>query len=143
MENYIPPYTISNQIINIIANISSLLTEISFTNKEASNPKLRRENRVKTIQASLAIENNTLSLDQVTDIINGKRVLGEPKEICEVKNAFEAYELLLTLNQYSIKDLLYIHGILMKELTNEAGTFRSGSVGIFAGEKYLCSGQME
>ena len=134
MENYIPPYTISNQIINIIANISSLLTEISFTNKEASNPKLRRENRVKTIQASLAIENNTLSLDQVTDIINGKRILGEPKEICEVKNAFEAYELLLTLNQYSIKDLLYIHGILMKELTNEAGTFRSGSVGIFAGE---------
>ena len=76
MENYIPPYTISNQIINLIANISSLLTEISFTNKVASNPKLRRENRVKTIQASLAIENNTLSLDQVTDIINGKRVLG-------------------------------------------------------------------
>ena len=134
MENYIPPYTISNQIINLIANISSLLTEISFTNKVASNPKLRRENRVKTIQASLAIENNSLSLDQVTDIINGKRVLGEPKEICEVKNAFEAYELLITLNPYSIKDLLYIHGILMKDLTKEAGTFRNGSVGIFAGE---------
>ncbi len=134
MENYIPPYTISNQIINLIANISSLLTEISFTNKVNSNPKLRRENRVKTIQASLAIENNSLSLDQVTDIINGKRVLGEPKEICEVKNAFEAYELLITLNPYSIKDLLYIHGILMKDLTKEAGTFRNGSVGIFAGE---------
>jgi Fic family protein len=139
MEEYNPPYTITNKIVNLISDITELLTRISINlnNKLNSNPKLRKNNRVKTIQATLAIENNTLTLEQVTDIINGKRVLGPPKEICEIKNAFEAYEILLSLNPYKIKDLLYIHKILMKDLTNEIGVFRSKGVGIFAEEKLV------
>lgn len=131
---YKPPYNITDKIVNLVSDISEMLTTIKVNEGLNSNPKLRRDNRVKTIHASLAIENNTLSLEQMTDIINGKRVLGPPNEICEVRNAFEAYEKLLTMNPYSIKDMLYAHKILMQDLTNEAGVFRIGGVGIFAGE---------
>jgi Fic family protein len=79
----------------------------------------------------LAIENNSLSVDQVTDIVNGRRVLGPPSEIREVKNAYEAYEMLLSLNPYSVDDLLRAHGTLMSDLAGEAGRFRSGGVGVF------------
>ena len=135
--NYNPPYDISDKIVSLVASITEKLTRITITNNLVSNPKLRRNNRVKTIHASLAIENNTLSFCQVTDIINGKRVLGPAKDICEVKNAFEAYNKLLTLNPYAIDDLLLAHKILMKELTYEAGKYRSKGVGIFAGEKLV------
>lgn len=73
----------------------------------------------------------------MTDIINGKRILGPPDEICEVKNAFEAYNKLLEMNPYSVKDMLLAHKVLMNELTKEAGTFRSGDVGIFAGKQLV------
>jgi Fic family protein len=99
-----------------------------------ANPLLRRENRIKTIHSSLAIENNSLSLEQVTAIIDGKRVLGPPSEIVEVKNAFEVYNLLLSFNPYSIPDMLKAHKILMDELNKEAGVFRSGGVGVFDGQ---------
>lgn len=131
---YEPPYTITDKIVSLISEITEILTRITINDNLISNPKLRRDNRVKTIHASLAIENNTLSLEQVTDIINGKRVLGAPDEICEVKNAFEAYEKLLLMNPFSIEDMLVAHKILMNDLTREAGMFRNGGVGIFAGE---------
>lgn len=92
---------------------------------------------MKTIHASLAIENNSLSLEQVTDIINGKRILGAPDEICEVKNAFEVYEHLLEMNPYSRKDMLKAHKMLMHDLTKEAGAFRQGGVGAFAGKRLV------
>lgn len=76
-------------------------------------------------------------MDQVTDIINGKQILGAPDEICEVKNAFEAYNKLLELNPYSVKDMLLAHKVLMNELTKEASTFRSGGVGVFAGKQLV------
>lgn len=133
-KGYVPPYTITNKTVNLISDISEILTKLTINDAMNQNPKLRRENRIQTIHASLAIENNSLSLDQVTDIINGKRVLGAPREICEVKNAFEVYERLLQMNPYSIKDMLTAHKVLMNELTEEAGLFRSGRVGIFAGE---------
>ena len=133
-KGYVPPYTITNKTVNLISDISEILTKLTINDAMNQNPKLRRENRIQTIHASLAIENNSLSLDQVTDIINGKRVLGAPREICEVKNAFEVYERLLQMNPYSIKDMLTAHKVLMNELTEEAGVFRSGRVGIFAGE---------
>ncbi len=133
-KGYVPPYTITDKTVNLISKITELLTKLTINDKMNHNPKLRRDNRIRTIHASLAIENNSLSLDQVTDIINGKRILGAPSEICEVKNAFEAYERLLRMNPYSIKDMLAAHKILMNELANEAGMFRSGGVGIFAGE---------
>lgn len=78
-----------------------------------------------------------MSLNQVTDIINGKRILGAPDEIREVKNAFEAYNKLLELNPYSVNDMLFAHKVLMNELTKEAGTFRSGGVGVFAGKQLV------
>ncbi|MDR3305008.1 MAG: Fic family protein [Clostridiales Family XIII bacterium] len=100
-------------------------------------PSLRREGLIRTIHSSLAIENNTLSLDQVADIIDGKRILGPPNEIREVKNAYEAYELLLTYNPRSLKDLLKAHKVLMTDLTYESGRFRSGGVGVYDGEKLV------
>ncbi len=106
MSEYRPPFTISDKTINLISEISEMITRITLGSKIDLNPRLRKENRIKTIHASLAIENNTLTLDQVTDIIKGKRVLGAPEEICEVKNAFEAYEQLLLMNPYRIDDIL-------------------------------------
>jgi len=133
-EKYVPPYTVNDNIVNLISVISEMIGKISVNKKMNSNPKLRRDNRIKTIYASLAIENNSLSIDQVTDIINGKRILGPPNEIQEVKNAYEAYEMMLTFNPYSYKDLLKAHGILMHDLIKEAGKYRSGGVGVFASE---------
>lgn len=121
-------------MINQIAEISERIGNVTALSDSYSNPHLRRENRIKTIQASLAIENNTLTLEQVTAIINGKRVLGAPNEIKEVKNAYEAYEVLLTLEPLSVNDLLRSHKIIMAELIKESGQFRSEGVGIFAGE---------
>ena len=136
-EIYNPPYTITDKIISLIAEIGELVGSITVKHGLDTNPRLRRDNRIRTIHASLAIENNSLSLDQVTDIINGKRVLGSPDEIREVKNAYEAYEVLLTFDPHSIKDLLSAHKILMMDLTKESGRFRSGGVGVFAGERLV------
>lgn len=136
-KGYVPPYTITDKTVNLISAITEIITKISIKDNMSNNPRLRRDNRIRTIHASLAIENNSLSLDQVTDIINGKRILGAPDEICEVKNAFEAYNMLLEMNPYSVKDMLLAHKVLMNELTKEAGTFRSGGVGIFAGEQLV------
>ena len=129
---YIPPYTITNKTVSLVSNITELLTQITIQNKETSNLHLRKNNRIRTIHASLAIENNSLSLEQMTAIINGKRILANPSEVCEVKNAFDAYNILLQLNPNSIEDLLKAHKVLMNGLTHEAGIFRSGGVGIFA-----------
>ncbi len=136
-KGYIPLYTITDKTVNLISAITEIITKITINDSMSNNPKLRRDNRIRTIHASLAIENNSLSLDQVTDIINGKRILGAPDEICEVKNAFEAYNKLLELNPYSLKDMLLAHRVLMDELTKEAGTFRCSGVGIFAGEQLV------
>ncbi len=136
-NNYSPPYTMTDETINLISYITQILTELSVNGNMNHNPRLRRDNRIRTIHASLAIENNSLSIDQMTDIINGKRVLGAPSEITEVKNAYAAYDRLLQMNPFSIKDMLAAHKILMNELTKDAGIFRSGGVGIFAGERLV------
>ena len=132
-----PPFTLSEKIVNLVAGIMEIITTLSLKDVYDINPRLRRNNRIKTIQASLAIENNSLSLDQVTAIINGKRILGPSQDIKEVKNAYEAYEVLLELNPYDIDNLLYAHKLMVNELTKEAGIFRTGGVGVFAGEKLV------
>jgi len=109
---YLPPYNITDMIIHLVAEISEQVGAITIKGETAANPKLRRENQLRSIHASLAIENNSLSLEQVTDIINGKRVLGPPNEIREVKNAYEAYNLLLTLDPFAIEDMLAAHKVL-------------------------------
>lgn len=136
-ETYNPPYTITNKIVDLIAGISELIGHITVTSGFNNNPKLRRANRIKTIQASLAIENNTLTVEQITALLNGKRILGTPAEIKEVKNAYEVYEQLLTFNPYSVSDLLKAHGILMADLVKNAGHFRTGGVGVFKGRQVV------
>lgn len=136
-NTYMPPYTITETITNLIVEIGEKVGAITAWHRMNTSPRLRRDSRIRTIHASLAIENNSLSLDQVTDIIDGKRILGAPGEIREVKNAYEAYERLLTFNPYSVNDLLKAHGILMNDLVKEAGRFRSGGVGVFQGEKVI------
>ena len=127
---YSPPYTVTSKIVQLISVISEILGRPSVNNPSDLTPQLRRGNRLRTIQASLAIENNSLTLEQVTAIINGKRVLGKPQEIMEVKNAFTVYEKLEQLNPLLEKDLLYSHKILMNSLVEENGQYRTGGVGI-------------
>ena len=103
--SYTPPFHITENIANLTAEIAEKAGLISATFGDVIPPRLRKENRIKTIQSSLAIENNTLTIEQVTAIMEGKRVLGSPKEIQEVKNAFETYEHLLTFNPFSDTDL--------------------------------------
>ena len=134
---YIPPFKVTDIIVHLIAEIGEQAGVITIRNENVLNPQLRRENQIRSIHSSLAIENNSLSLEQVTDLINGKRVLGPQKEIREVKNAYEAYNLLLTFDPFSIDDMLKAHKILMSGLAEEAGIFRSGGVGIFAGEQLV------
>ena len=136
-NKYAPPFHMTDGIIAKISEISELVGSITAWQDMHTSFKLRRENRIKTIHSSLAIENNTLSLDQVTAIVNGKRVLGTPKEVQEVKNAFDAYEQLLSFDPYSVGDLLKAHRTLMNELVREAGVFRSGGVGVFNGDQLI------
>ncbi|WGV99936.1 Fic family protein [Vibrio sp. YMD68] len=134
---YTPPFSISNDILNMVAEISGLLGRLEVTNPDFLSPQLRRDNRIKTIQATLAIENNTLSLEQVTAVIEGKRVLGLPREIQEVNNAFSAYEKLAAWSATSVNDLLSGHGQLMFGLDEQAGCFRRGGVGIYRGDALI------
>lgn len=104
-ENYQPPFTMNEEITNLIVEIGEYVGRITAYDAMRPNPILRRENRIKTIHSSLAIEQNTLTLGQVTDVINGKRILGPPQDIREVKNAYEAYERVSSLPVFSIMSL--------------------------------------
>lgn len=139
-ENYQPPFTMNEEITNLIVEIGEYVGTITTYDAMRPNPILRRENQIKTIHSSLAIEQNTLTLKQVTDVINGKRILGPPQDIREVKNAYEAYERVSVLDPYSVKNLLLAHKIMMEGLVKEAGSFRSGNVGIYAGTKLIHAG---
>lgn len=137
MSNYDPPFHISEKMMNLVSEISEQIGRINVLSHGTLNPHLRKENRIRTIHSSLAIEHNSLSLKQMTAILDGKRVLGDPNEIREVTNAFEAYEMMLSLNPLSIKDLLKAHETMMKGLIKENGVFRHGGVGVFDGEKLI------
>lgn len=135
--DYEPPFKITSQIIDLISQISEAVGEINSLENSPRHLELRKENRIKTIHSSLAIENNSLSLEQITAIIEGKRVLGSPNEIQEVKNALQAYELLLTLNPYEEKDLLKAHKLMMADLVELNGKYRKDGVGIFDGNQVV------
>lgn len=151
MGEYKLSYHITNRMINLIASISEQIGRITVLSHGSMNPHLRKENRIRTIYSSLAIEYNSLSFEQVTAILEGKRILGNPNEIREVKNAYDTYEMMLTLNPFSIKDLLRAHKTMMKGLILENGQFRSAGVGIFNGDvvihmappAYLVPGEIE
>ena len=130
MRNKKPPFEITNTMIHEVAEIAELVGKLTSTNQLSANPTLRRTNRIRTIHGSLAIEQNTLSLEQVTAVLNGKQVLAPPKDIAEVKNAYEIYERMDELDPYSVDDLLTAHGIKTRGLVEESGVFRSRPVGV-------------
>ena len=137
MKNKKPPFEITNAIIGYVAEIAELTGKLSSTNKFSANPMLRRTNRIRTIHGSLAIEQNTLTLEQVTAVLNGKQVLAPPKDIAEVKNAYEIYERLDELDPYSVDDLLTAHSIMTRGLVDESGVFRSKPVGVVDQEGHV------
>lgn len=135
-----PPYTITSAILKRVAGISEQLAALAAVRGlavELLSPHLRRENRIRTIHASLAIENNTLSLEQVTDIINGKTVIGPPRDIQEVHGAVSAYEKLDTWQPHKLDDMLSAHAILMRDLVEKPGSLRTGGVGVFQGNRVV------
>ena len=137
MGEYKPPFTITNEILSYVSSISEKIGRITAISSLETKPYLRKNNRIKSIHSSLKIEANSLSLGQVRDVINGRLVLGEQKEIQEVKNAYAAYESLSEINPYSIKDLKKFHGIMTKYLVEEYGEFRHGEEGVFNGDECI------
>lgn len=130
MKNKKPPFEVNQTIMRDVIEIAELIGKVSVGSKLSANPTLRRANRIRTIYSSLAIEQNTLDLDQVTAVLSGKRVIAPPKDIEEVRNAYEIYECMESLNPYSVDDLLKSHGVMVRGLVKEAGEFRSKSVGV-------------
>lgn len=128
-----PPYTISSQILNLVSEVSQKIGEVNASFLTKQSPELRKRNRIRTIQASLAIEGNTLAIDQVTAILDKKRVIGPPKDIAEVSNAIQVYAQLGKYHPYSEKAFLSAHKTLMQGLINHPGKYRQSGVGIVKG----------
>ena len=137
MGEYEPSFAITNEILSYVSSVSEKIGRITATNNLEAKPHLRRNNRIRSIHSSLKIEANSLTLGQVRDIINGKAVLGEQKEIQEVKNAYAAYGHLSGIDPYNIRHLKQFHGIMTKYLVEESGEFRSGEEGVFNGEQCI------
>jgi Fic family protein len=129
-----PPFTVTPKILALVSEISFLLGRYEGIHAPVPQPELRRKNRLRTIKDSLAIEGNTLNLDQVTAIFEGKRVIGPHRDVLEVQNALRLYESLHEITPNSPKGLLLAHGLLMKGLIEDAGQYRRGSVGILKGK---------
>jgi Fic family protein len=129
-----PPFTITVKAADYLVKIAETVTRLEYGTGWARDIKLHRQNRVRSIYSSLAIEGNTLSLDEVADVIDGKLVAGKQTEVKEVKNAYEAYDKILTFDPYSVKDFLKAHKLMTDGLIKESGKFRSGDVGVFDGD---------
>ena len=130
-----PPYSITGKILKLVASISEKIGEVNSAHLTKPPTELRKKNRIKTIHSSLEIEGNTLTLEQITAIIENKRVIGPKKDILEVKNAIEVYDYLDKLNPFSFESFCEAHGILMKGLVESAGRLRNKSVGIVKGSE--------
>lgn len=137
MDNYVPPFIITNKMLDYISNIMEKIGKLDNYTNFNKTPVLRRNNRIKSIHSSLAIEANSLSLGQVKDVIAGRTVIGLQKEIQEVKNAYSAYEMINKVDAYSIKDLKKVHEVMTYLTVDESGEFRKGNEGVF-NEKGNC-----
>lgn len=137
---YKPPFNLNDEILALVADIAQKIGKVEAFQQLNRNPRLRKENRIRTIHSSLAIENNTLSLEQVTAVVEGKRVLAPPKDLLEVQNAIAVYDALDAFDPVSVDDLLRAHRMLMGGLIEEAGIFRSGNVGVFDGDALIHAG---
>jgi Fic family protein len=129
-----PPYEITSDILKLTSSISERIGEIKSAKLIKPPTELRKRNRIKSIQSSLEIEGNTLTVEQITDLINNKRVIAPQKDIVEVKNAIELYSKLSEFDAYDVDSLCRAHGILMNSLIENAGQFRSSGVGIMKGD---------
>ena len=132
-----PPYTITDKMLNYVSDIMKKIGEANYFESLNRYPELRRKTRIRSIHSSLAIENNQLSLFQVEDVINGKMVIGEQKDIQEVKNAYNAYDELDNINPYSIEDLKKLHGIMTFLIEKESGRFRTHGEGVYDGDDLI------
>ncbi len=130
-------HSLTPTVLNRVSEISELLGRLGLGMEQRMTPRLRRENRVRSIQASLAIENNTLSVEQVSAVLDGKRILGHPREIQEVRNAFAAYEAMSAWSPTVEKDLLSAHALLMQGLVDDAGQYRQKGVGVYRGKQLV------
>lgn len=137
MDSYIPPYTISDKMLEQVASISEKVGRITSRKELESKPHLRRNNRIRSIHSSLKIEASSLSLDEVRDVINGHLIIGDQKEVQEVKNAYAAYEKISEIDPSSISDLKRIHGIMTHLTVKDSGKFRKGDEGVFSGGKCI------
>lgn len=133
MERYEPPFEITNRMLNRVSSISEKLGRIETWRTLERQPHLRRNNRIQSVHSSLKIEANSLSLDNVRDVLNAREVIGPAKEIQEVKNAFAAYDQIDAVDPYSLDDLLRLHGVMTRLTVEESGVFRSGAEGVYRG----------
>lgn len=140
MENYVPPFSITQEMLTRVSNISLKVSKLDNYSNLNKKPYLRKQTKINSIHSSLAIENNNLTLEQVKDVIDGKLVIGPQKDIQEVKNAYKAYEMLSLINPYSIEDLKKIHGVMTFLTVDESGEFRRGNEGVFDRDKciFMC-----
>jgi len=134
MEKYTPPFSITNTMLTLVAEIAEKTGRITSYRSFETKPHLRRNNRIRSIHSSLAIEANSLSLDEVKSVINGKTVIGPAKEIQEVKNAYQAYDMLGKFDPFSLRDLQKLHGIMTYLTVQESGVFRTHNEGVFNGD---------
>ncbi|MBQ6646323.1 MAG: Fic family protein [Clostridia bacterium] len=137
MERYTPPFTINNRMLMLVAQIAEKIGKINNYRSFDTKPHLRRNNRIRSIHSSLAIEANSLSLEEVKSVIGGKTVIGPQKEIQEVKNAYRAYETLGSFDPYSLDDLKRLHGIMTFLTVQESGIFRTQAEGVFRGSQCI------
>jgi len=134
--SYKPPFTITTEIVDLISKISLQVGLVQRDFMQAS-PQLRKKNRIKTITGTLAIEGNTLDEEQITDLLEGKKILATKKEIAEVKGAIDAYDQLNQLNPNSLDDLLKAHKLMMHNVIVEAGSFRKKPVGVYKDKQLI------
>lgn len=134
---YQPPFSISSAAVNLIAEISALMERYAIRLEQSGGLRLRKASRIKTIHSSLALEGNRLSEHEVRDVLQGKPVVAPLREIQEVRNAIKTYELYSSLDAFSLADLLKAHGVMMSALADDAGSFRRGGVGVFAGTRLV------
>ncbi len=130
-----PPYTITEKAADYLAKIVETVTRLTLGTDFQQDITLHRENRLRTIYSSLAIEGNTLTLGEVTAVIEGRVVAGKQTEIKEVKNAYEAYDRVMTFDPYAIQDFLKAHALMTQGLVAESGKFRSGDVAVHIGAR--------
>ena len=137
MSDYTPPYQITDKTLSLVAVISEKIGRITERSNLDAKPHLRKNNKIKSIHSSLAIEANSLTLGDVKAVINGRLVLGTEKEIQEVKNAYAAYDEVSSIDVYNINELKRLHGIMTKYVADVSGEFRHGEEGVFNGDKCI------